>query len=119
MSYLDIIVIKRSFLQNSVTCFVKFVNFNSYIHYENLVLPHNHTLLNRVNRRRAIKSVNFSSLIRIVRNNYDNVEPIELNERNSRDVLSNCLEIELPCESEIELPCESEIIVPRTSYRLS
>jgi len=60
----EINIVKRSFVNKSVVCLIRFININNYVHIENLVLPHNLTILNRVNKCvRVNSSVNFNSLI--------------------------------------------------------
>lgn len=64
VSRYEINILKESFDKNTIVCLVKFANFNNYIQFENIVLPHNLTLLNRVNSQSRVKSsVCFSSLI--------------------------------------------------------
>lgn len=66
VSRCDINILKQSFIKKSIVCIIKFASFNHYIHFENIVLPHNLVLLNRVkNQSRVKSSVNYSSLISV------------------------------------------------------
>lgn len=92
----DVNAIKNSFINNTIICLVRFANFNNYIHFENIVLPHNLTLLNRVNsrrvNRRVIGTVNFSSLVSVnVCNDIDSGDSGFLAEQNSLNVVGEPL----------------------------
>lgn len=85
-------VVKESCLKKEFVCLVEFTNFDHCIHFENIVLPHNLTLLNRVNRHpRAKNVINFHPLITVHCNNV-------LNEVNSRDFSDVSDDIVLPCD---------------------
>lgn len=62
----DVNILKENFVENIVVCLIKFAKLSNYIQFENIVLPHNLTLLNKVNNKSRVKStVNYSSLINV------------------------------------------------------
>ena len=66
----DLFILKESFDKNSIVCQIKFADFNNYINFENVVLPHNLTLLNRVNQQYRVNHYNLTFPNRVNNRHY-------------------------------------------------